>query len=195
MILLWKACCTWKVATALMSNVLKYHISSLSEGESPHSFILFWLKHGVHYNSFLIFSPMVWGHPVSPRQSSVIAQHTDCNLLSSLQIHPIQYQCPLLLFSEDVVPYWRCCFIRDWCLFISSPFKTLHISWAAADLQTLEFLNLCVCSIYCFGIFPSPSHQTLSEAVEWAQPWAWWIACHPQSSRLHQILESLGCVG
>lgn len=64
---------------------------------------------------------------------------------------------PFIAFSEDVVPYWRCCFIRDWCLFISSSFKTLHISWAAADLQTLEFFNLCVCSIYCFGVFPSPS--------------------------------------
>lgn len=63
---------------------------------------------------------------------------------------------PFIAFSEDVVPYWRCCFIRDWCLFISSSFKTLHISWAAADLQTLEFFNLCVCSIYCFGVFPSP---------------------------------------
>lgn len=26
--------------------------------------------------------------------------HTDCDLLSSLQIHPIQYQCPLLLFQK-----------------------------------------------------------------------------------------------
>lgn len=64
---------------------------------------------------------------------------------------------PFIAFSEDVVPYWRCCFIRDWCLFISSSFKTLHISWAAAGLQTLEFFNLHVCSIYCFGVFPSPS--------------------------------------
>lgn len=85
-------------------------------------------------------------HPAHRLQSAVLTPDTS-NTISM----------PFIAFSEDVVPYWRCCFIRDWCLFISSSFKTLHISWAAADLQTLEFFNLCVCSIYCFGVFPSPS--------------------------------------
>lgn len=195
MILLWKACCTWKVATALMSNVLKYNISSLSEGESPHSFILFWLKHGVHYNSFLIFSPIVWGHPVSPRQSSVITQHTDCNLLSSVQIHPIQYQWPLLLFQK----MWF--LIGDAALSETGVFSfPLHskLSISAGQQQTCKHWNFLIFVFVVFialGFFRHPPHQTLSQAVKWAQPWAWWIPCHPQSSRLDQTLESLGFVG
>lgn len=157
MILLWKACCTWKVATALMSNVLKYNISSLSEGESPHSFILFWLKHGVHYNSFLIFSPIVWGHPVSPRQSSVITQHTDCNLLSSVQIHPIQYQWPLLLFQK----MWF--LIGDAALSETGVFSfPLHskLSISAGQQQTCKHWNFLIFVFVVFialGFFPSPS--------------------------------------
>lgn len=71
------------------------NISSFSEGESPHLFLLFWLKPGVHYHSFreaILYQPQT---ELCHRPA-----HTDCNLLSSLQIHPIQYQCPLLLFQK-----------------------------------------------------------------------------------------------
>lgn len=72
---------------------------------------------------------------------------------------------PFIAFSEDVASYWRCYFIRDWCLFISSLFKTLHISWAAADLQTLEFLIFVFVVFIALGFFHHSPHQTLSQAA------------------------------
>lgn len=101
MILLWKACCTWKAATALMSSVceVQYHFSFW---RWKSSFIYPLLIET--WSSLQLISNILF-HRVKPsciihRQSSVIVQHTDCNLLSSLQIHPIQYQCPLLLFQK-----------------------------------------------------------------------------------------------
>lgn len=157
MILLWNACCTWKVATALMSTVPKVQYqSSFQRWKSSFIYPLLiepWSS--LHLISNILFHHM---RPscITHRQSSVTVQHTDCDLLSSLQIQPIQYQCPLLLF-------WRCGPLLEMLLYqrlVSFHFLFIHNSpyqLGSSRLANIRIFNLYICSIYCFGFFPSLS--------------------------------------
>lgn len=131
----------------------KYNISSLSEGESPHSFILFWLKHGVHYNSFLILSPIVWGHPVSSPDRALSSSSTQiaicCPHFRYIQYNINALYCffrrcgPLLemLLYQRLVSF-------HFLLIQKSPYQL-----GSSRLANSRIFNLCICSIYCFGVF------------------------------------------
>lgn len=173
---------------------MKYSIISLSEGESPHSFILFWLKHGVHYNSFLIFSSIVWGHPVSFTDRALSSSSTQIAICCP-HFRYIQYninalycffrRCGSLL---EMLLYQR--LVSFHFLFIqNSPYQL-----GSSRLANIRIFNLCICSIYCFGFFPSPSSLDTFIGREVSAALTWWTACHPQSSKLNQILECLGFV-
>lgn len=92
----------------------------------------------------------------SSRQTSAASQHTDCNLLSSLQIYSIQYQCPLLLLGRrgsllEMLLYQKMVSLHF--LFIeNSPYQL-----GSCRLTNIRVFNLCICCIYCSGFFPSPS--------------------------------------
>lgn len=195
MVLLWKACCTWKVATALMSCVPKCSISSYSEGESPHSFIHFWLRHGVHYNSFLIFSSIAWGHPVSSTDRALPSASTQITIC-----------CPHFRYTQSNVSALYCFFrscgpLLEMLLYqrlVSFHFLCFHSSpyqLGSSRLANSRIFNLGICSIYCFGILPSHSSSdtfTGSEVSAALNPVSY---VSPTQFRAEQTLECLGFAG
>lgn len=163
----------FRVFAALMSGVpevLISNISSLSEGESPRLFILFWLKPGVHYHSFLILCHRVRPSCISHRQNSVIVQHTQI-VICCPHFRYIQYNInALYCFFRRCGPLLKMLLYQRLVSFHFLFIQNSPYQLGNSRLANIRIFNLYICSIYCFGVFPSLSplgaflHRDLSAA-------------------------------
>lgn len=106
---------------------------------------------------FLIFSSIVRGHPVSTTDTALSPSGTQI-AISCPHFRSIQYNINALY-----------CFFRRCGLLLEMPFYQRLVSFhflfiqnspyqlGSSRLANIRIFNLCICSIYCFGVFPSLS--------------------------------------
>lgn len=165
MILLWKACCTWRVTASLMSGVPKVLISAL----------FLKVKVLICFSSFdwnleFITTHFVRPSCISHRQNSVIVQHTQI-VICCPHFRYIQYNInALYCFFRRCGPLLKMLLYQRLVSFHFLFIQNSPYQLGNSRLANIRIFNLCICSIYCFGVFPSHSpleaflHRDLSAA-------------------------------
>lgn len=155
MILLWKACCTWKVGTALMTSVPKvqYQFSFWRWKSFIYPLLIETWSSLQLISNILFHREAILYHPQTALSSSSTQIAICCPHFRYIQYNINALYCffrrcgPLL----EMLLYQR--LVSFHFLFIqNSPYQL-----GSSRLANIRIFNLCICSIYCCGVFPSPS--------------------------------------